>query len=675
MILARGVFAPLPGNDLGWDASGHPHSGRYGDGYFGSEDPIAESRHVFLTGSRLPERFKTHTRPRFVVAELGFGSGLNFLLTWAAHRDHAPPSQRLHYISIDRHPLRRAELERALSGHDALGPASQELLRALPPPVEGVHRRFFAGGRVLLDLIWADAQSALEELAHGAEPAVDAWFLDGFAPQRNPAMWTQELLGSVASVCRDGATVATYSAAGAVRRALQQAGFDVDKRPGFARKRESLHGRLRRRPPASAPRLTPWDLPETAPDADAEPRALVIGAGLAGAHAATALVRRGWDVTVLDTGGIAARASGNPQGLLFNRLSHRRSALSDFSLAALLFSHHLYRGLFDQGLLEEGQDGALDGCLQTAPPRGDFKAAQAAVEHLPELAEAISVATAQSRLGTTPGEGGLWHRASGWLSPPRVCRALLALPGIRLEQDCGRLTLERRNGRWEASDARGTRRASAPVVVVAAGVACVDFAAGRDVGLRIVRGQTTQVPAGPTLRRSVCHHGYIAPAVDGAHCIGASFLPGDHGRDLRAAEHRSNLDALATALPEWAAYLASLDLEKLEGRAELRCVSPDYLPLAGPIPRRDAFKQRYAELGRDARRIIDRRGAYEPGLYLTTAMGSRGLSYAALAGELLASQIVGDPLPLPAELSRALAPARFLIRAIVRGEEKEGEPH
>ncbi|MEO1081428.1 MAG: bifunctional tRNA (5-methylaminomethyl-2-thiouridine)(34)-methyltransferase MnmD/FAD-dependent 5-carboxymethylaminomethyl-2-thiouridine(34) oxidoreductase MnmC [Pseudomonadota bacterium] len=677
MILARGAFAPLEGNDLSWDASGHPRSTRYGDGYFGGDDAVAESRHVFLAGSGLPERFAIHARPRFVVAELGFGTGLNFLLTWAAHREHAPTSQRLHFISIDSHPLRRAELEKALAAYGALDPQKVELINALPPPVEGVHRRFFDGGRVVLDLIWADAQDALEELAHSLAPAVDAWFLDGFAPRRNPAMWTEELLLSVARVCRDGATVATYSAAGAVRRALHRAGFDVAKRPGFGRKRESLHGRLRLRPPALPPRLTPWDLPEIADDAEAEHSALVIGAGLAGAHVAAALARRGWGVTVVDAGTIAARASGNPQGLLFNRFSHQRSALSDFSLTALLFARHLYGGLFDQGLLVEGRDGALNGCLQTAPPRGDFRAAREAVAQLPELAEVVRATEAQPRLGTTPGEGGLWHHESGWLSPPRVCRALLAMPGIRLEQDCGRLTLERRNGRWEARDERGKRRVSAPIAVVAAGVSSVDFAAGDGFGLRVARGQTTQVPKpeGIGLHRSVCHHGYIAPALDGAHCIGASFLPGDHGRELRVAEHRSNLDALARALPDWAAYLATLDPEKLEGRAELRCVSPDYLPVAGPIPQRAAFEHRYAGLGRNARRSVDRRGAYHPGLYLSTAMGSRGLSYAALAGEQLASQIAGDTLPLPAELSRALAPARFLIRAIVRGEGPNGENH
>jgi tRNA 5-methylaminomethyl-2-thiouridine biosynthesis bifunctional protein len=217
---------------------------------------------------------------------------------------------------------------------------------------------------------------------------------------------------------------------------------------------------------------------------------------------------------------------------------------------------------------------------------------------------------------------------------------------------------------------RGTPIAQAPAAVIAAGSATLEQSVLPPLPLRVARGQTTHIAATPGLPLKVplCHRGYIAPAGNGEHCIGATFAPGDADRELRAEDHRANLRELARALPAWAEHLDALDLDTLAGRAELRCVSPDYLPLAGPVPDAAAFTERYADLARDARQILPARGAYLPGLYLSTAMGSRGLSYAALSAELIASQLYGEAPPMPAELSRAVAPARFLIRAIVRGE-------
>ncbi len=389
-----------------------------------------------------------------------------------------------------------------------------------------------------------------------------------------------------------------------------------------------------------------------------------------------ALARRGWQVQVLEAGAIAARASGNAQGLLFHRFSHQRSPLADFSLQAVEYAHQFYAGLFDSGVLQAGRDGDLSGCLQTPPPRGDFAALRAALAALPELASILCPSAASDHLGTTIGEDCLWQAHSGWLAPPAVCRALLQHPAIRVETGCGPLALARHVSpsasaeEWIARDGQGRCRGSAPVAIVAAGSLSRDLAATAALPLRIARGQITLLPANAalTLGTSLCHRGYIAPAVDGFHAIGATFTPGDADTGVRQEDQQRNLDDLARALPDWKHYLASLDAAQLDGRAELRCVSPDYLPLVGPVPDRAAFRERYAVLGRDARRIVAKAGDYLPGLYVSTAHGSRGLSYAALGAELLASRICGEAPPLTTELCRAIAPARFLIRAIVRGE-------
>jgi tRNA 5-methylaminomethyl-2-thiouridine biosynthesis bifunctional protein len=488
-------------------------------------------------------------------------------------------------------------------------------------------------------------------------------------------MWEESVLRNVARASRAGASVATFSAAGALRRSLGAVGFDVSRRPGFGRKRESVCARLVRRPEREAPGETPWDL-DAAALAAGERQALVLGAGLAGCHAAAALARRGWQVQVLEAGAIAGRASGNAQGLLFHRFSHQRSPLADFSLQAVAYAHQLYAAMFASGALRQGRDGDLTGCLQTPPPRGNFAALRTALADLPELASILSAQAASDHLGTTIREDCLWQAHSGWLAPASVCRALLQHPAIRVETGCGRLALERdvpatgSGAQWIARDGSGSCRGSAPVAIVAAGGLCRDLAVTAALPLRIARGQTTLLPANDalTLQTCLCHRGYIAPAVDGFHAIGATFTAGDGDTGLRPQDQQRNLDELARALPDWRGYLTSLDAARLGGRAELRCVSPDYLPLVGPVPDGAAFRQRYAVLGSDARRVVPEPGSYLPGLYVSTAHGSRGLSYAALGAELLAGRICGEAPPLPTELCRALAPARFLIRAIVRGE-------
>jgi tRNA 5-methylaminomethyl-2-thiouridine biosynthesis bifunctional protein len=184
-----------------------------------------------------------------------------------------------------------------------------------------------------------------------------------------------------------------------------------------------------------------------------------------------------------------------------------------------------------------------------------------------------------------------------------------------------------------------------------------------------VRGQTTSLPAArlpQSPRAAFCHAGYLAPAREGWHCLGATFGPGDEDTVLRAADHRSNLERLAEAVPDWAEGLAQVDHEALDGRAGLRCASPDYLPIVGPVPHSASWLESYATLGRDARQVLPARGDYWSGLFVNTAHGSRALTSAPLAGEIIASAACGEPPPIARHLLRAVAPGRFLIRHIVR---------
>ncbi|WP_439107492.1 bifunctional tRNA (5-methylaminomethyl-2-thiouridine)(34)-methyltransferase MnmD/FAD-dependent 5-carboxymethylaminomethyl-2-thiouridine(34) oxidoreductase MnmC [Congregibacter sp.] len=657
---------------LEWSELGEPRSLRYDDCYFSAEDGIAESQYVFIEGSKLKERLSSNAASLFTIGELGFGTGLNFLLSWQSFNQYAAANTRLHFWSVDRHPLNREALERALQRWPQLADLAEELLEVYPPPLPGVHRRILAGGRVTLDFVWADAEDALCELSGLEMPLVDAWYLDGFAPKHNESMWTPELYAHMIAASRPSATLATYSASGSVRRDLSAAGFSMSKRPGFGRKRECLQGTMESpmRPGSVAPSITPWDL-NTSPRAAQAQSALVIGAGLAGAHVAAALARRGMTVTVLDESVTAGGGSGNAQGVLFTRLSHERSILGEFSLLAFLFARELYREMFEDGTLSEGVDGALSGCIQTDTPRGDGSSLSSALQGLEAVAEAVSIERVDTLLGASCGSAGLWQPGSGWLAPPAVCRALLAREHITLRENCGALSVSfTPDGKWEARDTAGVLHGAAPILVLATGPAARKLAQTRDLPLRVVRGQTTQIPTPveQPLLTSFCHRGYIAPAVNGEHCIGATFKPGDESREIRIAEHRDNLEALGRALPAWREHLDALDPTTLQGRAELRCVSPDYLPLAGGIPDEPAFTKRFQALQWDASQLISEHGAYQSGLYMSSAHGSRGLSYAAMSAELIAAQIFSEPIPVSRELQRALCPARFSIRALVRGK-------
>jgi tRNA 5-methylaminomethyl-2-thiouridine biosynthesis bifunctional protein len=655
---------------LDWDDGEIPRSRAFGDIYYSPDDGLAESDYVFLQGNRLRERFARvptdSAAGAFRVGELGFGSGLNFLLTWQCFREHAPAGSRLYYWSCELHPLRRDDLARALRQWPSLATLAQALLAGYPPAVAGQHRCQLDEGRVILDLCWEDAREALPELAEAAPGSIDAWYLDGFAPAANPGMWDDALWAALAVASRDGASFATFSAAGAVRRGLGAAGMQVARRAGFGRKRESLHGQLATRPAATRPTQTPWDLPSRC---EARPAsALVIGAGLAGCFTALALARRGIEVRVLEQQSVAAGASGNAQGVIHLRLSHRHSALSDFSLLAYLYALREYQRLFSAGSLQAGLDGDLCGCFQMLDGDGVHPELAAALAALPDLAQPMDRRAAAQRLGFQPAADGLWLPGSGWMDPRALCRRLLDHPNITLREGSGETTLAQDGKAWQVRDGDGAI-AGADIVVVATGLAAQRNEPLRWLPLRPVRGQTTSLPAAQLAqspRAAFCHAGYLAPAREGWHCLGATFGPGDRDTTLRAADHRGNLERLAEAVPDWTEGLARVDHEALDGRAGLRCASPDYLPIVGAAPHCASWLESYAILGRDARQVLAARGDYWPGLFVNTAHGSRALTTAPLAGEIIASAACREPPPIARHLLRAVAPGRFLIRHIIR---------
>ena len=651
-----------------WNAAGEPSSKAFRDVYFSQGNGLEESRHVFLQGSNLPQRWQNHSRKHFCIGETGFGTGLNFLLAWQAWRALPEPRPDLHYLSFEKHPLSRHDLARALTLWPDLEELSQSLLDAYPGLLPGQHRVLLDDGRVRLDLWWEDVTEALPDLASQDKPLVDAWYLDGFAPNRNASMWSSEVLQAAAALCRSGATIATFTVAADVRRNLIDAGFKIEKVPGYGLKRECLRGvrtKDKLNPTITTLNLN-WDIQERSHE---RPQSvLVVGGGLAGCTTAAALARRGIAVTLLEQGPFENAGSGVDQGILYTRLSRKHSALVDYALQSFQFATTFYRELFDAGKLTAQKDGDLCGSFQQSDNASEMAELGDALAGLEELAQVLDSQQAAQVLGIEQPSAGYWYPRSGWLCPGSVCKALVNHPAIHLIENAGEVNLRYRSSLWQAVAGRKVL-AQANCAVVATGPQAKAMQQFQWLPVQTIRGQITRLPeseAFENLRAALCHEGYITPARDGNHCVGATFEINDGNPAPLESDHQHNLARLAAAVPAWRDSLESLDPATLEGRVGYRCASPDYLPVVGPAPDLPGFLEDFGTLRRNAKHSVANRGRYLSGLYISSAHGSRGLASTPISAELLASMICKEPPPFSRTLCRALAPARFIIRDLSR---------
>ena len=599
-------FAALTCASIDWQQA-TPVAPAFDDPYFSRDDGPAETDHVFVGGNGLAERFAgLPARAQFSIGETGFGTGLNFLRAGECFLRHAPADARLHFISTEKYPLSRADLSRALQcwPDTALGP---DLLAQWPAATAGFHRLQFADGRISLTLLQGDSVAMLRQLHY----PVDAWFLDGFAPARNPDMWQPALFSELARLSRPGTTLATFTAAGFVRRGLQQAGFAMQRVPGFGRKREMLTG------------VTEgvWQARSRA-----ELSAIVIGAGLAGASCARALADQGVEVTVLDPRGIANAASGNLAGVVYTTPSAHPTAQNRFYQSSYL---HALNWLQRRQFPRSPADGALSGVLQYPKDSRLAEKAQAAL---------ASGLWPTSELAAADGPDGSLHlRNGGYLSPPRWCRHLLEHPRIRVLEERA-LSLKFAEC-WQVDTDQGSHHADHIILANAdAALSLIDIPA---LKLKQIRGQVSYVRATGTSRQwqqAICHAGYLTPALGELHCVGATFDLHDDSAEPRADDDRRNLDELHQHLPEHWQALGGERTEVMDRRVGFRCQSTDFLPLAGAVTAQPA------------------------GLWMSIAHGSRGITGTPLCADLIAAQILDMPAPIDQEMIDALSPARFMLR-------------
>ena len=655
--------------NLEFNAEGTPVSRDFDDVYFSNDNGLEETRYVFLEGNHLTDRFPTHSRDIFVVAESGFGTGLNFLTLWqafdqfrAAHPDAT--LKRLHFISFEKFPLTAEDLTLAHQHWPELAPWASQLQAQWPLPIEGCHRLLLGDASVTLDLWLGDINALTDKLDDSHNQKVDAWFLDGFAPSKNPDMWTEHLFRAMARLARPGATLATFTSAGFVRRGLQDAGFTVRKGKGFGRKREMLTGTMEN--DNALPLSTPWYVRRASDNREAA----IVGGGIASALLALALVQRGWQVTLYSADDAPAQgASGNRQGALYPLLSAHDPALSQFFPAAFTFARRFYDSLpvaFDH-----------DWCGVTQ--LGWNEKSQQKIDHMLALelpttiASAVSAGEVLAQSGLETACGGIHYPLGGWLCPAQLTAGVIDLArsrGLKVQYGYEVTSLAENPTGWQV-DFRNGERAHHASLVLANGHRIADFVQTEKLPVYPVAGQVSHIPATPilsTLRQVLCYDGYLTPhnPRHGQHCIGASYHRGQTDAQYSEQDQQHNRQRLLDCFPQ-AAWAQEVDVSAGEARCGVRCATRDHLPMAGNVPDYAATLSAYETLAghRDAAVTAP---VYR-NLYVLGGLGSRGLCSAPLVAETLASQMSDEPLPLDSLTLAALNPNRLWVRKLLKGKQ------
>lgn len=569
------------------------YSDTYNDIYFCEEDGLAEGFHVFLNGNGLPERFAGEKN--FVIAETGFGTGLNFLASWLAFDEIAKPGQHLTYISFEKFPLSVAQIEAALARwKEQLGGRLEKMLSLYPIRAGGWHPIRIAPHITLL-LIFDDVNRALPEL----NAQVDAWFLDGFAPAKNPEMWSETVFTAMARNSHSKTTVASFTAAGLVKRGLRDQGFYIAKRRGYGRKRDMIFGHFE----GQRQKHDALDVRSIA----------VIGGGLAGTSVASRLKQEGFSVDLYEANEIASGASGNARGLFNPRFTSARNAVSEFYASAYALALRRFTDFEDIDFKKCGSVHLLTDAEKEKRLKGALENWNWHEDHmrLIDADEASSIAGIELPLGA------LYLSDAGFVNPQKLCQEFS--DGINvINQSVDRLDFQQYD-----------------VIIVASGQGAISFAETSSLPLSTVRGQivyASSTPQTEKIKANICYGGYCSPAYQGFHTIGSTFQPWLTDKEMKAEDNDAIISNLESHVPS-----LSDEMKAMDARAALRVASKDRFPVIGQIP----------ASGR---------------LYISAAHGSHGLISAILGAEIIAAHIMGRVQPVPNSVLAALSPMRFAER-------------
>ncbi|MGO2373742.1 MAG: bifunctional tRNA (5-methylaminomethyl-2-thiouridine)(34)-methyltransferase MnmD/FAD-dependent 5-carboxymethylaminomethyl-2-thiouridine(34) oxidoreductase MnmC [Pseudoalteromonas prydzensis] len=661
---------------------GTPVADNFNDVYFSNDDGLSESDYVFYQQNNMPYRLQNHDQTHFVIAETGFGTGLNFLNTWQQFKNHLTNRQhpnrevhnleqqnvkRLHFISFEKYPIKATELKKALQVWPTLAPLTDQLLKKYPINLAGCHRLEFDDGQIILDLHFGDVQESIAAMSNPAQGLIDAWYLDGFAPSKNPEMWQQSLFNAMVNLSRTSATFATFTAAGFVRRGLAEAGFTVQKVKGHGNKREMLTGYLTQ---ANDAHSTPAYF---AHQPSALSNVAVIGGGIASSAVIYSLAKRGIGAQLFcQDSQLAMGASHNVQGAVYPHLQAKNSPHSELFAHSFLYAKRLYQQLTENGFHYDHQ---WCGVLQHAVKQPLAERHQN-IENKQlwptELMHSVTPEQGDEIAGVCTGYSGVYFPLGGWVNPPQLVNALFqqaqALTAIQSHFNCDIEALEKTSQGWLLKS-HGQLFGPFSDVIICAGEHSDRFAQTQSLPIVGVRGQVSHVQASAAsrqLKTVLCHKGYFTPAYLDHHCMGATFEKNSKSRAVTEQDNQTNREQLLNfyGQTEFATSLGKVTAAK----AAVRCSFIDHLPMAGEWAQQSDYIQAFANLRLGKRYQYQALQKPQQGLHLLTGFGARGLCSAPLCAEHLIAALNDEPLPLSERVSQAIHPARFIVRDLIRNK-------
>lgn len=628
---------------LHWSDQSEPYSTEFDDVYFNNQDGLNESQYVFFEGNFLEQRWLKFNDNHFCIIETGFGSGLNFINTldqFLQFKLNHPEVtlQRLHFISFELFPLSLSDIKKTLNNFPQFNTIITELTSQYPLPLTGCHRLSFNNGQIILDLWFGDINEQIDNLFIDI---ADAWYLDGFNPSNNPKMWHMGLFNKMHQLSKKQATLATFTAAGFVRRGLIEAGFNMQKRKGYGKKREMLIGSIEN----SAKQTTPTNNDTNINSVDIA----IIGGGIAALCSALAHAKRGNKVSIYcKDNKLGLGASGNLQGALYPLLNQGHDELSQLFSNAYLYALNFYQAINQNNPFSH----QFNGLLQLAYDSSSTKKLQKINKScLPaELVHWVDREHTSELAGVNVGLPALFYPSGGWLSPRELILSIteqlnqLKNVTIHLNQEIKTLVRPAQaNDKWSL-----TTNNNKPIsfnhqsVIVAAGFDTINFEQCNAIPLSAARGQVSHIETKPlisSLKRTLCHEGYITPALYGQHCMGATFKRHDHTTEYRSSEQIENIDKLKKCINNqaWVNEIKVSD----EAHTAIRCTTRDHFPYVGELTDYTQLKADYEKSGQPNDELTSL-----PNIYVLTGLGSRGICSAPLLAEILASKINNESLPI-----------------------------
>ena len=602
---------------------GAPRSAQFDDIYFSAKNGLEETAHVFLKGNNLPVAWEG--RQNFTICETGFGTGLNFLSAWKLFEETADQAQTLDFISVEKYPLSVAEIKTALEPWAAhFGSQLDILLEKYPLRVAGFHR-VKINPQITLTLLIGDIANELPAL----EAAVDCWFLDGFTPAKNPDMWSAEVFNQMARLSKQGASYATFTAAGDVRRGLQAAGFTVEKKKGFGHKRDMIVGRFEsschsdcseaewRKPIAPSKRSLDYDR-----DDKKVKKIAIIGGGLAGTSCAYVLKQYGFDPIIYEAAEhLGAGASGNTVGLYNPRFSKLRDDLSKFFVPAYAQFINIVKQA--GSAVDYTPCGALH--LMNTPEKVErFHSMVDNWQWHESHLQVVDAKKASEIAGISIDHDALYLPDSGYVSPKKLCEFYAQDVEVHFNRPI-----------------KDVHEIEADAVILACGAAVKNFDALTWLPIDAVRGQISALQETPQSRNLKCdihYGGYMTPSRDGVHMTGSTFEKWIKHTEVMDEGHDRNIETLQKNV----AFLKEENFQAVSGRAGMRAATNDRFPVVGMVPN-------------------------NPNSYVTAAFGSHGLVGSIAAAHYLADLLRGHRSCMPIKTAYALSPQRFVDRAAKKG--------